>query len=77
MKEIEEGRRNHLFALAQAYDQAKSIRNLVLALAKSGNKEANFDQWLDWAEKIANQIDPIEKQAEILSRYHQIEAKEP
>ena len=48
----------------------------MLALAKSGNTKAGFDHWLDWAEKIANQIHPIEKQAEILSRYHHIETEE-
>lgn len=31
LKKIEEARRNHLFELAQAFDQTKSIRNLVLA----------------------------------------------
>jgi len=31
--------------------------------------------WLDWAEKIADEIDPIRKQAGILSHHHQMEAR--
>ena len=76
LKKIEEARRNHLFELTQAFEQAASIRNLILTFKESGSTEEGFDKWLDWAAKIANEIDPVDKQAEILSRYHQIEAEE-
>ena len=75
LKETEEAQRNHLFELAQAFDQATSIRNLIVAFKESGSREEGFDMWLEWAEKIADEIDPIEKQAEILSRYHLIETE--
>jgi hypothetical protein len=75
LKEIEEARRNHLFELAQAFDQVKSIRNLIVAFKESGSREEGFDMWLDWAVKTADEMDPVDKQAEILSRYHQIEAE--
>ena len=72
LKETEEAQRNHLFELAQAYDQARSIRNLIEAFKESGSREEGFDMWLEWAEKIANEIDPIDKQAEVLARYNQM-----
>jgi hypothetical protein len=75
LKEIEEGRRNHLFELAQAFDQAKSIRNLILAFKESGSTEEGFDMWLDWAEKIADEMDPIKNQTRVLSHHHQIGAR--
>lgn len=76
LKNIEEARRSHLFALTQDFEQAGSIRNLILAFKESDNREEGFDKWLDWAEKIADEIDPIGKQAEILTRYQQMEAEE-
>ncbi|WP_020162149.1 hypothetical protein [Cycloclasticus pugetii] len=76
LKEIEEARRNHLFELAQAFDQARSIRNLILAFKESDSREEGFDMWLGWAEKTANEIDPVDKQAEVLTGSQQIEAGE-
>lgn len=73
LQKIEEAQRNHLFELTQAFDQATSIRNLILAFNKSGNREEGFEKWLDWAANIADEIDPVDKQAEVLSRYQQIE----
>jgi hypothetical protein len=76
LKELEEARRNHLFELTQAFDRATSIRNLVSAFKGSENKEEGFDKWLEWATKIADELDPVDKQAEVLARFHQIETEE-
>ncbi|MGB2009840.1 MAG: hypothetical protein ACPHSA_10405, partial [Cycloclasticus pugetii] len=73
---IEEARRNHLFELTQAFEQAALIRNLVSAFKQSGNRREGFDKWLDWATRIADEIDPVEKQAEILACYQHIETQE-
>jgi len=74
LKKVEEAKRDHLFELAQAYEQATSIRKLLLGFKGLKNSEEDFDKWLDWAEKIAGEIDPMDKQSEILFRYDQIEA---
>jgi len=47
-----------------------------LAFKESDSSEAGFDKWLNWAANIADEIDPIDKQAEVLFRYHQIKADE-
>ena len=76
LKKIEEARRNHLFELTQEFEQAASIRSLILAFQKSGNRDEGFDKWLEWAAKIADEIDPVDKQAEISYCYRQIEKEE-
>jgi hypothetical protein len=43
-----------------------------VAFKESGSREEGFDMWLDWAEKTANEIDPIKNQTGILSHHHQI-----
>ena len=47
-----------------------------MAFKESGSREEGFDMWLDWAEKIADEIDPVGKQAEVLARSHEIETEE-
>jgi len=68
LNEIEEARRNHLFECAQA----RSIRHLIVAFKESGSREEGFDMWLEWATKVAGEIDPVDKPEGNLPLYNQI-----
>lgn len=69
IQKIEDNRQKYLFELTQAHQKAASIRSLIKAFENTEYKEEGFDEWLSWAVTVADTIDPIKRQAEIVLKH--------
>lgn len=75
LQKIEVKRREYLFELAQDYQKAELIRNLIQAFSGVENKEEGFEGWLVWATGVVNSLSVTGRQAEIVSQHESIAKK--
>lgn len=75
ISKIEENRRKYLFDLAEQYNKVESIRDFLAALERAENKPEGLAEWLEWANTVLNELDPLSYQEEIIDEHQAIAEK--
>jgi hypothetical protein len=74
-EKVENQRREHLFELASDYTKVEDIRRFVDAVrSSSGDAEVSsqLKAWLQWAESVAMELDPVLNKDKIVEQHESI-----
>ena len=66
---IESKRRDYLIEVASSFEKSQKIRNLVNHLQLLDTKSDCQKEWLDWAEGVANELDPSTNLEKLLEKH--------
>lgn len=66
---IEKERRENLLALAEQYQKAKVIRDMLQAMESGESRTTELAEWLKWANAVVDEIDPLCRVESILKRH--------
>lgn len=75
LEKIEQARREHLLELASNFSKAQEIRKLVEAIRSSyddSHEIQGLEIWLQWAEAVAADLNPILDRRRIIEQYESI-----
>jgi hypothetical protein len=72
LMKVEETRRKQLFDISDQHHRVTSLRTLISALRQQSQQNEALQSWLEWAEGVADDIDPLKTIDNILESHRKI-----
>ncbi len=73
---IEKARREQLLSLSEQYQKARAVRDMLQAIESSQSQTGGLATWLEWANTVVDEIDPLCRVDSILKIHREYGSRE-